>query len=136
MILVSCIIFVAISMVSYRILDIIDYRKITSYYTVKKYISVINLMIVILILLSISFYILIGLKKKQIYIEENSAALRKKTEEYLSKAKAYNENISKPTYDFKNHITVINLMTESNNKVKDYIKTLLDKSSCEELIMT
>lgn len=82
------------------------------------------------------FLYLNGIQNKIIYMQNTENLLREKTGDYLEYAKEYNENISKLMHDFKNHMTVLNLMADNNESVQEYLKPLIEENKSKDMIMT
>lgn len=133
---ISAFVYIVISIICSKIIDYADYTNTIQYALIQRTTTVFNILIVIMIILSLSFYILIGIKNMEIYLEENQSRLREKTMNYIKNAREYNENISKINHDFKNHMTVINLLSEDNEKIREYIRPLMEKGKQENLIVT
>ena len=124
---------------SIRISDFISFKenvKAVEFSFVLWNISILNILIALMILISICFYIINGIQNKIIYMQNTENILREKTGDYLKYAKEYNENISKLMHDFKNHMTVVNLMAGNNESVQEYLKPLIEENKNKDMIMT
>ena len=124
---------------SVRISDFIMYKenvREVEFSFVIKNISILNVLIALMILINICFYIINGIQNKIIYMQNTENLLREKTGDYLKYAKEYNENISKLMHDFKNHMTVLNLMADNNESVQEYLKPLIEENKSKDMIMT
>lgn len=124
---------------SVRISNFIMYSehiKVEEFRFVFKNISDLNVLIALMILISICFYIMNGIQNKIIYMQNTENILREKTTDYLKYAKEYNEKISKLMHDFKNHMTVLNLMADDNEGVQEYLKPLIEENKNRNMIMT
>lgn len=130
-------------LITISVLDIIvasvayqNTKEILSYGFINRKIFIIKIILLLFAMLNMYFYLTTNNLQRKLYEKDTEDILKEYSASYIDKAKEYSDKVSDLMHDFKNHIMVLDSLSDNKEEMQKYIEPLLKNASVDDMVLT
>ncbi|MEG0249330.1 MAG: GHKL domain-containing protein [Peptostreptococcus sp.] len=111
-------------------------KEIFSFSLINSKIFTIKIILLLFAMLNMYFYLTTNNLQRKLYEKDTEDILKDYSASYIDKAKEYSEKMSKLVHDFKNHIMVLDSLSDNKEEMQKYIEPLLKNAKVDDIVIT